>query len=304
MNTEITKSTNHQIVEVDFAGGKLEAIFDGKDVWASVRRICETLGIQPHGQTEKLKTKAWACTQIICAHDTTGRNQDAFVIHLDSLPMWLAGINETKVAEAIRPMLVKYQKEAAKVLRDHFFGAPKKRISGIADSIRLRSIALRETREQRLAEREARLAREKREASRDRRMRDAIKLAEKIGLPDDQIRMMRIKQIETLAGCKVEQLPQASTPPDGKYHSATDIAVVLGTTPNRVGRISTKLFGASRRPIPGMIRRETRDTEWTNGERDVYLYSDRAVGMITEEYLRSKQPDKGQMSLGLGKVEA
>jgi hypothetical protein len=44
------------------------------------------------------------------------------MLHLDSFPMWLATIESSRVAEHVRPKLVKYQKECARVLRDHFFG--------------------------------------------------------------------------------------------------------------------------------------------------------------------------------------
>lgn len=45
-----------------------------------------------------------------------------FAIHLDSLPMWLATIEASRVAEHVRSKLITYQKECARVLRDHFFG--------------------------------------------------------------------------------------------------------------------------------------------------------------------------------------
>lgn len=109
-----------------FRGSELEVVVQGekenRQVWVSVRRVCEALGILPHGQQEKLKKKEWARTQIICARDTRGENQDAFCIHLDSLPMWLSTIDENRVSPNVRPRLLEFQKECACVLRDHFLG--------------------------------------------------------------------------------------------------------------------------------------------------------------------------------------
>lgn len=114
-----------EIVKVEFYGGELEAIHRDERVWVSVRRCCESLGIDVEGQRKKLKEKSWARTELMSVRDSAGRKQDAFMIDLDSFPMWLANIHETKVREEIRPLLVKYQLEAARVLRDHFFGSDK-----------------------------------------------------------------------------------------------------------------------------------------------------------------------------------
>lgn len=38
----------------------------------AVKPLCEALGIQAHGQYEKLKGKSWATTQIICAVGADG----------------------------------------------------------------------------------------------------------------------------------------------------------------------------------------------------------------------------------------
>jgi hypothetical protein len=51
-----------------------------------------------------------------------GKLREAFCVHLDCLPMWLATIETSRVAEHVRPKLVCYQREATKVLADYFFG--------------------------------------------------------------------------------------------------------------------------------------------------------------------------------------
>ncbi len=47
------------------------------------------------------------------------------MISLKSLPMWLATIDERKVKPDTRPKLVRYQKEVARVLTEHFFPSPR-----------------------------------------------------------------------------------------------------------------------------------------------------------------------------------
>jgi phage antirepressor YoqD-like protein len=57
--------------------------------------------------------------------------------------MWLATIDAGRVGESVRPLLVAYQKEAAQVLRDHFFGArttyliPRTYAAALAEAARL-----------------------------------------------------------------------------------------------------------------------------------------------------------------------
>jgi hypothetical protein len=89
----------NQIVKVGFYGGDLEAIKQGEDVYVSVRRACEHLGIDAEGQRQKLTNKdrtPWARTFVIKAHDINGRLQDSFMIHIDGLPMWMATIDASR----------------------------------------------------------------------------------------------------------------------------------------------------------------------------------------------------------------
>lgn len=116
---------NKDLIRVDFHGDVIDCLEENGKVWVSIRRVCESLSIDFARQLKKLKAKAWACVDLKAIHDTTGREQDAAMLDLDSLPMWLATIESSRVAEAVRPKLVEYQKECARVLRDHFFGKAK-----------------------------------------------------------------------------------------------------------------------------------------------------------------------------------
>ncbi len=113
---------NNEIVRVDFYGDTLEGISSGGRVWVVVKRVCEALGIQAHGQAEKLKGSTWAVTQIIRATGPDGKNYSVFALDLDSVPMWLANIHATKIRPELREKLGRYQQECARALRDHFFG--------------------------------------------------------------------------------------------------------------------------------------------------------------------------------------
>jgi hypothetical protein len=92
---------------------------DGQ-VWVSVRRVSESMGLDPKSQQNKLKRKSWACGVLITSHDASGRNQEVFCIPLRALPMWLATIETSRVKPTLRAKLEGYQREAADVLANHF----------------------------------------------------------------------------------------------------------------------------------------------------------------------------------------
>lgn len=85
--------------------------------------MCDNLGVEVESQRRKLKAKSWACTgEIPVQLEGSGQQRVVTMIDLNTVPLWLAGIDERKVAEHIRPKLVRYQKECARALADHFFG--------------------------------------------------------------------------------------------------------------------------------------------------------------------------------------
>lgn len=92
---------------------------DGNE-WASVRHICETLGIDHSSQHRKLKRKPWACVVKMTTHDSSGREQEISMVDRRTLTMWLATIDANRVAEEIRPTLEAYQNEAADALDSYF----------------------------------------------------------------------------------------------------------------------------------------------------------------------------------------
>lgn len=111
------------IVKVQFHGDEVEAIPGDGTVHVVIRRVCESLGIDHSAQLARLKRSPWACV-VMMATQMPGDDQvrELACLDLDSLPMWLATIQPSRVRPEIRPKLEAYQRECARVLRDHFFG--------------------------------------------------------------------------------------------------------------------------------------------------------------------------------------
>lgn len=111
----------NELVQVPFHGDVIEAAQDGNgDVWVPLKRPCESVGVAPNGQIEKLKAKAWAVGKMILSTASDGKSYEMYALRLDCLPMWLATIDASRVKKELRAKLELYQKEAAHVLADHF----------------------------------------------------------------------------------------------------------------------------------------------------------------------------------------
>lgn len=133
------------VVRVPFHGDEIECLRDGDDVWVSIAQASANLGVDDNTQVRKLRQKAWAVVVMKPTTDSRGIERETWCLHLDSVPMWLATIEPSRVAEGVREKLIAYQREAARVLRDHFFGRPAEpaRIS-VEDIHAIASIAARE----------------------------------------------------------------------------------------------------------------------------------------------------------------
>lgn len=101
--------------------GTLQAVDDGTTKWIAIRPICEQLGIDVDGQRRKLDQAEWARTELKSVRDSAGRMQQMAALDADHLPMWLATIQTSRINEAARPVLIAFQREAAKALRDYFY---------------------------------------------------------------------------------------------------------------------------------------------------------------------------------------
>lgn len=117
------KPVTFEMVRV--AGDELAATMVDGVVWVSLRRMCEALGLDVEAQRQKLSSRErtpWAVTCMTKATAADGKNYTSFCLDLDSVPMWLATIDASRVRDEARVKIVILQREAARVLRDHFLG--------------------------------------------------------------------------------------------------------------------------------------------------------------------------------------
>lgn len=69
---------------------------DGKN-WASLRYMCDSLGIDYVTQLRKLRSRSWATVGQKPTVAADGKVRDMVLITSDTVPLWLATIDENRV---------------------------------------------------------------------------------------------------------------------------------------------------------------------------------------------------------------
>ena len=120
----------------NFHGDDLDVVERDGSVYVATRSVCSALKINDATQRRKLKGKAWATEVMMTSVGADGKSREMHCLHIDSLPMWLATIEPSKVSESVRGKLVRYQLECARVLREHFVGGtrPEPALSPLASA--------------------------------------------------------------------------------------------------------------------------------------------------------------------------
>lgn len=107
---------------VSFYGDELIGVqAEDGTVYAPFNRLCENLGLQRAGQAQRIQRHAVLNDALVSLTlETAGGPQPVQCLRIDALPLWLAGIQASRVKEELREKLIRYQKEAATVLWQAF----------------------------------------------------------------------------------------------------------------------------------------------------------------------------------------
>lgn len=113
MSTELVR------VPVPGADDLMAAQFDGRE-WASLRHMCDSLGIDYVTQLRKLKGRSWATVGQKPMVAADGKIREMSLVDSKTIPMWLATIDENRVSAEARSKLIAYQREARDALDSYF----------------------------------------------------------------------------------------------------------------------------------------------------------------------------------------
>lgn len=116
---------------VTLGGHELEILVEDDQVWCSVRRACEELGLSYPRQFRKLEEADWATVALKATVAADGKVRETVMIEHRCIPMWMTTIHPSRVGqglapearEALREALRWWQIEARELLADHVFGS-------------------------------------------------------------------------------------------------------------------------------------------------------------------------------------
>jgi hypothetical protein len=104
-----------------FYDDELTAVRADGDVYVSIPQMCGSLGLDTQAQRRRMERHEIMADGIGVANlATPGGQQDTYVLRVDLIPLWLSGVRVSAVRDEIQPKLVRFQREAAKVLWQAF----------------------------------------------------------------------------------------------------------------------------------------------------------------------------------------
>jgi hypothetical protein len=107
-------------VKLDLSAGSVHTTLVDGQPHVVLKPAVESLGLSYPAQSRKLKSRSWA---VVAQTATTGADGKAYamdVVPVRTFLMLLATVNETRVAEEIRPTLVAFQNETADAIEAYW----------------------------------------------------------------------------------------------------------------------------------------------------------------------------------------
>lgn len=108
------------IVTIPFHGNQVQAVDVDGTPHVVFRPLVESIGMDFASQYRRLNGKSWATIVKTTTVGADGKNRDMTVIDVRTLTMWLATIDENRVSEEARPLVVAYQSEIADVIESYW----------------------------------------------------------------------------------------------------------------------------------------------------------------------------------------
>jgi hypothetical protein len=96
-------------------------VVDGKP-HVVLKPAVESIGLDYWTQAEKLKGRSWATTGLCPVVAKDGKTREMVTVDVRTFLMLLATVDESRVAEHVRPKLVAYQNEVADVIEAYWKG--------------------------------------------------------------------------------------------------------------------------------------------------------------------------------------
>ncbi len=100
-----------EIARIELSAGSIETVMVDGEPHVVFRPAVEAIGLDYSTQLRKLRERSWANRRDIPTVAEDGKTRQMAAVDVRTFLMWLATVNENKVAESARPTLVAYQRE-------------------------------------------------------------------------------------------------------------------------------------------------------------------------------------------------
>lgn len=112
--------SKQDLYKIKFYGRTLSVVKDEEGAWVSLPDICKATQLDPSRQSRKLEGKRWAKTKYVTVKDDSGVAHEFEVIHEETIPQWLATVDETCVPHKAYSVILLYQEKLQGVIHDVF----------------------------------------------------------------------------------------------------------------------------------------------------------------------------------------
>ena len=110
---------SNQIVAIPFRGQTVQSVeVDGKP-HVVFRPLVESLGLDADSQMKRLRRHSWSCP-VKMTVQMGNQGREVTLVDIRTLTMWLATIDENRVNEEARPLVIAYQNEVADAIESYW----------------------------------------------------------------------------------------------------------------------------------------------------------------------------------------
>lgn len=111
----------NELQTIRFYEDELQVIGDTYDnALVPMRPLCVALGLDESAQRQRLRRAPWAVAVLTTAPGADGKQYEQFCLSAETVPMWLATVQTSRIKPELRQKIERYQRECARVLANHF----------------------------------------------------------------------------------------------------------------------------------------------------------------------------------------
>lgn len=111
-----------EVVKLDLSAGSIHTVLVDDKPHIVLRHAAEAIGLDYSTQLRKLRDRSWANCGAVATVAADGKTRQMVVVDEKTFLMWLATVNEAKVADEVRPTLIAFQSETTDLVRDYWLG--------------------------------------------------------------------------------------------------------------------------------------------------------------------------------------